>query len=126
MMFAEKNDERAIEEYFQIARNVFKGSNYRLLSTRLIHPELFEFPSSTLEAKKALLLSLSPMLKEAEEQKKKDSAACESFTRCKSIKGKGSYGVYEYIDIDTQLRVEFSDFERRYFHIGHYFLVSIE
>ena len=118
-MFAEKNDDRAIEEYFQIARNVFKGSNYRLLSTRLIHPELFEFPSSSLEAKKALLLSLSPMLKEAEEQKKKDSAACESFTRCRSAKGKGSYGVYEYIDVDTQLRVEFSDFERRYFNIFH-------
>lgn len=113
-MFSEKHDAEVIKEYFDIARNVLKSSNYKLLSTRLIHPELFEFPSSTLESKKALLLSLSPMLKEAEEQKKKDTAACESFTRCKSSKGRGSYGIYQYTDFDIHTMVDYPEYEKRY------------
>mmetsp|Transcript_2055 Transcript_2055/g.3236 ORF Transcript_2055/g.3236 Transcript_2055/m.3236 type:complete len:663 (-) Transcript_2055:166-2154(-) len=114
LMFSEREDYNMIEESFDIAKKILVNTNYRLLSTRLVHPELYEFPKSSVEAKKALLLSLSPMLKDADEQKKKDSAACEAFTRCRSIKGKGSYGIYEYIDVDIQLRVDFPEFEKRY------------
>jgi hypothetical protein len=67
-----------------------------------------------LEAKKALLLSLSPMLTEAEEQRQKETAACENFTRCKSGKGKGKFSTYDYTDIDVKCQVDFPEYEKRY------------
>ena len=123
-MFSQSEENDMIEESFDIAKKILANTNYRLLSTRLVHPELYEFPKSSVEAKKALLLSLSPMLKDADEQKKKDSAACEAFTRCKSMKGKGSYGIYEYIDVDIHLRVDFPEFEKRYYTINLVFIFS--
>ena len=46
-------------------------------------------------------------------QRKVDIELCEQFTRCRSSKGKGRYSCYEYTDIDTQLVVDFDEFERR-------------
>jgi hypothetical protein len=97
-------------------RKILESSNYKLLSLRLLQPESFVHPMHTLEAKKAVLQSLSPMLKESEEQRKKDTAACEGFTRCRSTKGKGgSFSLYEYTDLDTQLKVDYDEFEKRFF-----------
>lgn len=112
-MFMERDDENMVDESCQIGRKILSNTNYRLLSTRLIYPESFEFHPSTLEAKKAILMNMSPMLKEAEEQKKKDSLSCETFTRCKGSRGRGAYSIYEYVDIDTQLRVDYSEYEKR-------------
>jgi hypothetical protein len=85
---------------------------YKLVSSRLMFPENFPHPSTSIESKKSLLISLSPMLTEAEDQRKQDTKECEEYTRCRSSRGKGRSN-YEYIDIDTSLRVEFAEFERR-------------
>lgn len=54
------------------------------------------------------------MLNEAEEQRQKETAACENFTRCKSGKGKGKFSSYDYTDIDVKCQVEFAEYEKRY------------
>ena len=77
-------------------------------------PDQYQYPSSSIESKKELLISLSPMLTNAENQRKVDIELCEQFTRCRSSKGKGRYSCYEYTDIDTQLLVDYDEFERRY------------
>ena len=56
------------------------------------------------------------MLTEAEDQRKKDTFECEEFTRCKSNKVRTRAANYEYIDIDTAQKVDFSEFEMRYFY----------
>jgi hypothetical protein len=66
-----------------------------------------------LPGKKNLLLSLSPMLVENENQRKIDIAACEEFTRCRSSKGRGRNSNYEYTDMDLQVQVDYEEFERR-------------
>jgi hypothetical protein len=78
----------------------------------LLNPEDFPHSIESTEGKRALIYSLTPMLTEAEEQRKKDTLECEEFTRCKSckIKGKSSY---EYTDIDTFQKVDFDEFEWR-------------
>ena len=96
-----------------VGRSILTGSNYPILSTRLLRPENYLHPPTSLEAKKALLISLSPMLTDAEEQRVKETTACEAFTRCKSGKGKGKYSSYEYTDVDVQCKVEFAEYEKR-------------
>lgn len=86
---------------------------YPILSRRLLCPNDYQYPSSSLEGKKALLMSLSPMLTEAEEQRKKETSACENFTRCKAGKGKGKFSGYDYIDIDVKSSVDFDEYEKR-------------
>ena len=97
-----------------IGRNILTGSSYPILSRRLLCPNDYLYPSSTIEAKKALLLSLSPMLTTSEEERKKETAACENFTRCKSGKGKGRSACYDYTDIDIKCQVDFAEYEKRY------------
>lgn len=97
-----------------VGRGILSGSKYPILSTRLLKPEAYLYPASSLEAKKALLLSLSPMLSDAEEQRQKETSACESFTRCKSGKGKGKFACYEYTDVDVKCTVDFAEYEKRY------------
>jgi hypothetical protein len=53
------------------------------------------------------------MLTEAEEQRQKETAACESFTRCKSGKGKSKFSCYDYTDIDVKCQVDFAEYEKR-------------
>ena len=93
-------------------------------------PDLYKFPSSSIESKKELLISLSPMLTNAENQRKIDIEICEKFTRCRSSKAKGRYSCYEYTDIDTQLVVGYDDFEKRlilfyWFNIIIIFIIGI-
>lgn len=83
------------------------------MPTRILRPDLYEHPVDSFDAKKALLHSLSPMLSDSESQRKQDSQACESFTRCKSSKTRGPRQIYEYIDVDTQSLVEYAEYEKR-------------
>jgi hypothetical protein len=100
-------------ELCSIGRKILADTNYPILSTRTLAPERYLFPASSLEAKKALLLSLAPMLTDAEEQRVKETNACELFTRCKSGKGRGRFASYDYADIDINRSIEFEDYERR-------------
>lgn len=54
------------------------------------------------------------MLSDAEEQRFKETSACENFTRCKSGKGKGKFACYDYTDIDVKCQVDFAEYEKRY------------
>ena len=90
-----------------------------------MYPALYQHHPSTIESKKELLISLSSMLTNAETQRKIDTNLCEQFTRCKSTKGKGRYSCYEYTDIDTQLVVDFDEFERRYQLLPIFLLIIV-
>lgn len=98
----------------EIGRHILHSSNYRILPTRMLRPDLYDHPSSSLEGKKKLLLSLSPMLTDNEAQRKADISACEEFTRCRSGKGKGRLCNYEYTDLDTNVTIDHAEFERRF------------
>ena len=106
------NSENSLETIVDISKSIFTMSKYKIVTSRLMFPEEFLHPPTSMEAKKSLLISLSPMLTEAEEQRKKDTQELEDFTRCRSSKGRGRSN-YEYIDIDTSSRVDFPDFEKR-------------
>lgn len=108
----QKHDNTAAASMVDIGISVFEMSCYKIVTSRLMFPGEFLHPPTSMEAKKSLVISLSPMLTEAEEQRKKDTSALEEFTRCRSAKGRGRSN-YEYIDIDTSTRVDFPDFERR-------------
>ncbi len=96
----------------EISKVLHDHCKYKLISSRLMFPEQYPHPSTSIESKKSLLISLSPMLTEAEDQRKQDTKECEEFTRCRSSRGKGRSN-YEYIDLDLSIRVEFAEFERR-------------
>lgn len=77
-------------------------------------PHLIYFESYKLtDAKKALLLSLTPMISDADKQRQIDSKQCEDFTRCKVGKSKGRNSSFEYTDIDTDLIVATDEYEIR-------------
>lgn len=103
---------RQWEALRQICKTVHDKTCYPMMAMRILAPELFHHAVGTVEAKKSLLLSLSPMLNDAEEQRKKDNARCEEATRCRHVKGKGRAS-YEYIDIDTGRVIDFCDYEKR-------------
>lgn len=104
------NDTKRIE----LGRNILDVSNYRILPVRIMKPEQFEHPLHSLEGKRKLLLSLSPMLSDNENQRKIDVTACEEYTRCKSSKGKGRFSTYDYTDFDTNAMISHSEYETRY------------
>jgi len=54
------------------------------------------------------------MLSDAEVERTKETVACESFTRCRSSKGKSRYSSYDYTDMDTQSKVAYVEYEKRY------------
>lgn len=89
-------------------------TTYPILTKRLLRPEQYLYPINSLEAKKSLLISLSPMLSDAEVERTKETVACESFTRCRSSKGKSRYSSYDYTDMDTQSKVAYVEYEKRY------------
>jgi hypothetical protein len=99
----------------EIGIKIMTNTNYKLLCSRILHPNLFLYPPNSLESKKQLLFSLSPMLSEAESQRLKDTMECENFTRCKWGKAKTKSSSYEYIDIDTQNVIQYEDYEKRFF-----------
>ncbi len=107
--------------------SILSSTNYIVIPTRRMKPEMYEFSASSMDGKKALLMSLSPMLSENETQRKIDINACESYTRCRSAKGKGRFSVYEYMDLDNGIKVNYDEFERRYsttytFSKSHYLI----
>jgi len=59
------------------------------------------------------------MLSDAEVERSKEITACESFTRCKSSKGKSRLSSYEYTDIDAQIKVTYAEYEKRYVTVHH-------
>lgn len=97
----------------ELAKRIFENTKYKLVATRIVHPEQFIHPIDSTEGKKSLIMSLAPMLTDAEEQRKRDTLECEEFTRCRSMKIKGR-GSYEYTDVDTAQKIEFAEYETRY------------
>lgn len=93
---------------------MLEQTKYKLLPSRYTHPELYLHPSSSIESKRALLLSLSPMLTNGENQRIKDVKACTDYTRCVVEKSKKRNASYEYLDIDTNDKIEYNEYERRY------------
>ena len=47
------------------AKTIAEISNYMIIPSRIVYPERYIHPNNSLEAKKALLMSMSPMLAEA-------------------------------------------------------------
>jgi hypothetical protein len=97
----------------ELGKQILSNTNYRLVTSRLLFPEEFLHPIETIEGKKYLIISLTPMLTASEEQRKRDTLDCEQFTRCKSNKVRGRAS-YEYVDVDTSQKVGYDDFEMRY------------
>lgn len=98
----------------EYAKIIHSETDYALLPTRQIYPENFKHPITSLESKKALLMSMQPMLSAAEKQRKTDSELLENFTRCKVGKSRARSSTYEYLDFDTNLRISGKEYSRRY------------
>ncbi len=95
------------------AKIIYEKAEYPLLPKREIYPENYEYSVASLESKKALLLSMQPMLTAAEKQRKIDSDLIEEFTRCKVGKSRARASMFEYLDIDTNLRISGEEYARR-------------
>jgi hypothetical protein len=102
-------------ELRKLAFQILECSKYKVLSDRVISEEA-QHPLGSVEAKRAVLISLTPMLTDAENARKRETQECEDFTRCKSTKTKSRSSSYEYVDIDSGLIVSYADFETRYLH----------
>lgn len=89
------------------------NTKYQIMPTRSLYPHLFPYPSSTIESKKAVLLSIAPTLDESEKQQKMDNASAEEFTRCKAEKSKTSRSSFEYRDFDIDVIVSTAEYEKR-------------
>lgn len=100
-------------EMCEIGRDIMKRTNYRIMPSRSMFPEQFPLPAASIEAKKAILISLSPMLTDAESQRQSDVLACEVYTRCKVGKGRGRYSSYEYTDVDVNSVISVKEYEKR-------------
>lgn len=96
------------------AIEILKKTNYKILPSRILTPDLYDAPPESMQSKRAVLLGLSPMLTDAEKQKKIDGELCTKFTRCTSYKGKGRCGQFEYFDLDTQSVMEYENYQKRY------------
>lgn len=57
-------------------------------------------------------MGLSPMLTDADNQRKQEVEACEVYTKCRSSKVR-SRNAYEYIDLESSRVIEFAEYERR-------------
>lgn len=97
-----------------IASEIAEVTTYSLLSKRLVDPSCYKNPPHTLEGKRELLISLTPVLEAAEAQRKTDTDICELFTRCRIEKTRTKTSWYRYIDIDTGVSIEPSEYEQRY------------
>ena len=82
-MFSNTNDCISINNEYatEIAKKIHINTDYKLLPSRTVYPELFTLPASSLESKKSLVLSLSPMITEGEKQRLYDAGECEKYTR---------------------------------------------
>ncbi len=108
------NEQNDYKMLCDIGRKIVETTKYKLLPSRSIYPKLFPHPITSIEGKRALLLSLTPMLTEGEGQRQVDVSNCESFTRCKCEKSRKINSSYEYVDIDTNASVSSDKYEERY------------
>lgn len=98
-----------------VAKTVLDETGYHIMPNRIIDPSQYSHPSHTVESKKALLVSLGPMLTKAEGDRKQVLQACEAFTRCKVAKVKGNREMsFSYRDIDNACEVSHEEYEMRY------------
>eukprot|EP01039_Chlorochromonas_danica_P011685 gene11685-13113_t len=104
----------ASDEVKVLASQVLDITSYPLMSKRYFTNEFSEHTLGSIEAKKAVLIKLTPSLSSAEEERKREVQACEEFTRCKASKSKIRSVGFEYIDIDTNIAISYQDYENRY------------
>jgi hypothetical protein len=97
----------------ELGRQIVMSTSYQILPSRLLNPSSFAHPASTIEGKKAVLVSLGPSLDESEKQRKADVMSVEAFTRCKVQKSRTSKSSFEYKDIDINLVVSYTEYEKR-------------
>ena len=98
-----------------MAKELLRSTKYTLFSNRTLFPEKFPYPRGSVEAKRQLLISLSPMLTDAEKSRQKDTISCERITGCKSVKIKTRSSSYEYTDTATNSVITPEEFEHRYY-----------
>ena len=103
-----------------ITTEIIQTTSYSLLPSRIVNTSRFKHPPQTLEGKRELLISLTPVLEAAETQRKTDTDICELFTRCRIEKTRTKTSWYRYIDIDTGVSIEPSEYEQRY--VKKYFM----
>lgn len=108
-----RNNDRS-DDSIEHAKIISDRTGYYIMPGRKLFPHKYEHPASSLNGKKALLLSLGPSLEEAEKQRKLDVAACEDFTRCRVDKSRSLRSSYEYRDIDSNIVISEPDYEKRY------------
>ena len=65
------------------------------------------------EAKKNLLMSLKPMINDAEVQRQFDTKQSTDFTRCVVGKCRSKAAAFEYTDVDTDANVSHEEYEKR-------------
>lgn len=99
-------------ESIRIAKKIQQTTKYKLLPERMMYPEKFLHPSTSIESKKEIIMSMQASNQESERQKKNDSLNCEAFTKCRVVKGRGS--TYEYMDTITCAIVPPAEYEKRY------------
>lgn len=80
----------------------------------MLKPDSFQHPSETIESKKAVLISLGPMLDIAEKQRKLDVSKCEEITRCRIESKKTRASWYQYSDLDSRVVIDPSEYEMRW------------
>ncbi len=104
---------QSTETLIDLAHKVKAISKYGLLPKRHLEPKSFEHPAHTLEGKRSLLMSLTPMLEVSEKQRKIDANNCENATRCRieSRKTRGSW--FQYFDFDIGANIDPSVYEER-------------
>jgi hypothetical protein len=56
-------------EMCTLAKKIAEISNYMVIPSRIVFPERYIHPNNSLEAKKALLMSMTPMLADAGDDK---------------------------------------------------------
>ena len=95
------------------AKMIKELTNYIILPSYTISPETYSHPPNTLDGKKALLLSMSPMLNSAETQRKIDSDKCQVSTGCKVMKAGTRNANFEYYDVTRCVIIEDSEYEKR-------------
>lgn len=95
-----------------LSRSIHDKTTYKLMSERLMLPDRFYHPLGSVENRREILLGLSPMLTDADTQRKLEVEACEVYTKCKSSKVR-TRNTYEYIDVQTSKVVDFPEYERR-------------
>jgi hypothetical protein len=83
------------------------------MSERLMNSNRVYHPIGSVENRREILMGLSPMLTDADNQRKQEVEACEVYTKCRSSKVR-SRNAYEYIDLESSRVIEFAEYERRY------------